>query len=260
MDKEDVRRMRNERKKVGNLFLVKNSDTWDFYDFQMKQITYVGFEEVEVYKNCVRVVKTIEGKRLEGLYNNQAKVIMPIKWRKIRLYNNWIECEDVGNKKGIFNYNFQIVLPIRNWKTIIIEYDEVIGVTKFDKKYLYNWNGVCLAEKKDDVYRLNENFIRVKNSSGKYGLINRKADILFPENYSLIELFSDAYGNQYLRAELSETEQGLYNLNLDEIIPCECSIDYRDLVWGREFKVLRKNNEETYFYVKEGVLVPVKAS
>jgi len=32
------------------------------------------------------------------------------------------------------------------------------------------------------------------------------------------------------------------------------------LVWGREFKVLRKNNEETYFYVKEGVLVPVKAS
>lgn len=244
-----------ERERVrwlGEYCLMKVDSKWNFYDAKMKQITNVGFDEIELYGDFVKVVK-FDTTRKVGLYDENAKELIPIEWKEINVFREYIECVSESNKTAILTYNLKVVLPLGAWKSIHVSKNGIIASMRKGKVCLYNWKGKLILSKKKSITFLNDYLIRGETSNGKFALYSRMGKELLPADYSLIDMMKDINGNQYIKLQYSDLQHGLYTTKLSPIIPCGNNyIYYNDLIMTGILKVKIKGKGTTSYLIKRG--------
>lgn len=253
ISKDVKRKLLHKAEEVGENYLIKNHNRWDFYDRNLRRITNMKFINVQIIGNLVKVTRKYKDELFVGLYNDKGKKVISIRWKEIELLKKCICCVGKENMKSIYTYDFKVALPLKDWKGYIIGEEGIVATNQRDRLSLYNWEGQLIVDRKKNIKFLNDELIRTENFSDKYALYNIKGEEVLSAQYSTMELIYDIYGNQYVKVQ-SGGNSGLYDINIQPIIPCEKEyIDYSELIFGRPFKV-EKNNESLLFSLSTGKL------
>ena len=120
---------------------------------------------------------------------------------------------------------------------------------------VYDFSGNEITSNKKSFVFLTENLIRIGTFDNKFGLYDTYGVQLLPFEYSVIELVISMEGYKFLRIQRSETEHGLYNLQLEPIIPCGNNfIYYKELETGGPVRVKWDQKDMISYLIVDGKL------
>ena len=178
----------------GGLAKVRNENLWGFIDTTGKEIVPCKYESVENVSSGLAIVKA---NRLYGAINSKGGEVIPCKYNELTDFRNGFAAFALTNaegfaKHGIIDSTGKIIIPC--------QYDEI------------------------SHYHFSEGFAVVKLDK-KYGLINRKGEVIIDLAYNYITKVSEGLFCVTLTGTpphaVYELQYGLINQAGEEVIPCK---------------------------------------
>lgn len=173
-----------------NLIVMKNGQ-YGLYQND-KIIINCNYQDMK-YEDDINMYFVKRGSKY-GVLNENGDIVVPVEYQNIENKGMFIEVINSDNQKEHFNINGEKTNKFDNYNSIKkSKYDNTYIATLNDYSYQLldeNYN-VLTNEKYEYMENILSNIYIVKDSNGKYGMINYNNQKIVENNYDIIQLISN---------------------------------------------------------------------
>jgi hypothetical protein len=205
-------------------------------------ITPLAFEELDYTEDGIYKAKKDE---LWGLINSAGKTIVPFRYSEIDHSCGYF-IVTVDGLKGLLDKTGKEIYPPVN-KYITQFDDDGFMIIEKDEHHFSDFHKSGLKFDRKNTFE--GNVARVV-LNGKYGLINKKAQIILPYKYDEIGYFNDTLAIAKLNGK-----QGYITITGKELIPClydEIGLIEKNLIW------VKLGTKQGYISTQGKEIIPIR--